>query len=118
MAGGAGGDGPAVAGNNFVFVQFVDDQRRERAGHGAAAKLVDALAKGVAGAGLEIGAVDALRTEKLIGDAEKRRGSVDGEVITGAGTLVPAGHDEVAKVRHVVKVVVGEEELVDLQRID
>ena len=66
MAGGAGGDGPMVAGDNFFLVQFVDDQRRERAGHGAAAKLVDALAEGVAGAGLEIGAVDALGTEELI----------------------------------------------------
>ena len=63
-------------------------------------------------------AVDALGTEELISDAEERRGTVDGEVITGAGALVPAGHDEVAEVGHMVEVVVGEEELVDLQRID
>ena len=90
----------------------------EGAGHGAAAELVDALAEGVAGAGMQIGTVDAFGAEEQIGDAAKRRGAVDGEGVTGAGALVPAGHDEVAEVGHVVEVVVGEEELIDGPRIN
>ena len=72
----------------------------------------------MASSGLQVWAVYAVRAEESFGDAEERRGAVDGQLVARARALIPARHDEVAEVGHVIEVVVGEEELVDLQWIN
>ena len=111
----ADGDLPAVALDDRARVNLGDARRRPLARQLAAARLEHVEAAAMLDARADVGTVDAVRAEQLLGHARDRRRAVDLQIGNAIGALVPSLEHQPPVVHAVVVVEVGEERV---RRVD
>ena len=110
----ADGDLPAAALDDVAGVHFPHARRRAPARRRAAARLEDVDAALVLDARADVGAVDAVLAEELLGHARDRRRSVDLEIGNPIRAHVPALEHQPRVVHAVVVVQMAEERVGDV----
>ena len=104
-----GGDLPAVALDDRAGVNLGDARRRPLARQLAAARLEHVEAAAVLDPRADVGTVDAVLAEELLGHARDGRRTIDAELGDPIGTLIPPLEHETAVVHAVVVVEMREE---------